>query len=419
MPASALNRWIIVIGTILCPNVFGQGLVPHAELALLNYYEFWEVNLPLQASETLREVRFLDDTVYAISDRSTLYAVRADLGTLRWAARLGAVGTRVFAPTHVRSFWGRDLALVSTSDHLEWLDHDTGQSVAKLDVPYIPTSSAASDGVRVYVGALDGLLYAYEFFPFNGSADIRVMWRVKTGGAISATPVLWGQDLFVASRDGRIRVGDAVDRSFRWVFRSGGALSQDIFVDGTGVYFACDDHCVYKVNTQTGAASWRFRTPAIAQGPPIIQGDRVYQIVVGHGVYAIDSDAGVELWHVPDAVEYISATLDTLHFMAADGDLLAVGAADGAIQERIYGGDARLVARNPTGQAMFLAGRRGLVMCAQDQRIPYLRFGEIEAGRRRTEVPEATSEEPGTPPTDSPTLRDLLSGSDTKPLLGD
>jgi len=397
----------------------GQDLIPSAELAQVEHYKFWQTRLPLLEDDTVSRVYLVDENIYAVTARSNLYAVHADVGTIRWVVNLGGPGNRVFQPTHVRSFWGRDLTLVATSETIKWIDRATGEQVASLDLDFIPSTSAVSDGVRTYACGLDSMLHCIELVPSGGGVAAIEKWRIRTQGITTSSPVLWGGGLFFASQDAKIRACDSYDKSRFWVFNGSSPITADIYVDSTGVYFGSDDRNLYKLDVNTGRGLWRFRTPGMIRSQPVLIGEMLYQHVEEHGIYAVHTDTGAQVWHTPDAVEFISASDDQVYTLSRSGEIVGANQLTGLVQSRMAAGNVELVARNTVSAAMYLGSRDGRLMCAQHKSIPYLRFEDVQArlanqgrvaARTSTSAEETVAEQ-------SPRLIDLLrSKSDATPV---
>ncbi len=396
-----------------------QDLIHSAELAQVEQYKFWQAQLPLLDDDTVSRVYLVDENIYAVTARANLYAVHADVGTIRWAVNLGGPGNRVFQPTHVRSFWGRDLTLVSTSATIKWLDRATGEQVASLDLDFIPTTSALSDGVRTYACGLDSMLHCIELVPSGGGVAAIEKWRIRTQGITVSSPVLWGGGLFFASQDAKIRACDSYDKTRFWVFQGTAPIAADIYVDSTGVYFGSDDHNLYKLDVNTGRGLWRFRTPGVILSQPVLIGEMLYQQVEEHGIYAVHTDTGAQVWHAPDATEFISASDDQVYTLSRNGEIIGANQLTGRVQSRMDAGNVALVARNTASAAMYLANRDGWMMCAQHKSIPYLRFEDVQArqANRGRVVAQTTTSAEEAVAEQGPRLIDLLrSKSDAMPV---
>ncbi len=399
--------------------VVGQDLIRSAELAQVEHYKFWQVHLPLLDDDIVSRVYLVGENIYAVTARSNLYAVHADVGTIRWATNLGGPGNRVFQPTHVRSFWGRDLTLVSTSETIKWLDRATGQRVASLDLDFIPSTSALSDGVRTYVCGLDSMLHCIELVPSGEGVAAIEKWRIRTQEITTSSPVLWGGGLFFASQDAKIRACDSYDKSRFWVFKGSAPITADIYVDSTGVYFGSGDHNLYQLDVNTGRGLWRFRTPGMIRSQPVLIGETLYQQVAEKGVYAVHTDTGKQIWHAPDASEFISASDDQIYVLSRSGEIVGLAQSTGTVQSEMDAGTVELVARNTASAAMYLGSCDGRLMCAQHKSVPYLRFEDVQARQAAQGRVAAQTDTPAEENVagQSPRLIDLLrSKSDATPV---
>ena len=378
MPKKAIALSMIAALSLWCPAL-AQDLVSSQALSELGFYKYWQAQLPLKDAETLEAVHLVGENIYGATNRGYLYAIHADIDVLRWGAQLGGSGTRIFPPTHVRSFWGKDLVLITTSDGIQWRDRADGELVQRLEIDFVPSAAAVSDGVRIYACGLDSMLRCYELVPTPTGISAVLKWRVRMGQPSVSTPSLWRGGLFFGSEDGKIRACDSYDKTRFWVFRSGASIHGGIHVDSTGVYFATMDSHLYKLDVNTGKALWRYRTPGSMSAAPVLVGDILFQEVQGQGIYALNADTGALNWHDLAAGSFITASKQRVFFTVPGQGIAAADSRTGEIAERVLAPDAELVARNSVSSAMYLANRSGRVLCAQDQSVPYLRFEKIEA----------------------------------------
>lgn len=402
---AALSSW--------CP-VLGQDLISGQSLSDLGFYKYWQAQLPLEAAESLEALHLVGENIYGATTQGYLYALHTDIGVLRWGAQLGGAGTRVFPPTHVRSFWGKDLVLITTSDGIQWRDRADGGLVSRLEIDFVPSSAAVSDGLRVYACGLNSMLYCFELVPTPTGISTVLKWRVRMGRPSVSAPTLWSGGLFFGSGDGKIRACDSHEKTRFWVFQSGAPIADGLHVDSTGVYFAAMDTHVYKLDVSTGRGLWRFRTPGSMRSKPVLVGDILFQEVQSQGIYALNADTGALNWHDPAAGSFIAASNRRVFFTQSGQDIAAADSRTGEIVERVFAPDAELVARNSASSAMYLASRSGRVLCAQDQSVPYLRFEKIEAhflDQSKGQAAEAASDLQGTDRS-RPALIDLLRSKD-------
>ncbi len=399
----------------------GQDLVSAGALNELGYYKYWQNQIPLEDGDTIKILNRVDGTLYAVSDRGAVYAVQADTGLPLWSYRAAQPGDWVFLPSHTRSFYGRDLTLITTSRVLEWRDRFTGELVARIEPGFVPSERAVSDGVRVFAPGLDARMHCLEFTLVNDEVRAYGKWQTITGEVSLTSPVLWSGGLFFASKDGKVRACVADNKQRLWVFRTLAPVVGDMHVDSTGVYFGSIDRMVYKLDVESGRGIARFRTPGYITSAPSVVGETVFQIVDNHGLYALDSASLEQRWHIQEASGLIAVS-DTQTLLMGDGEILAVESAGGTTRQRIPALDVEIIVPNIVSSAMFLASRDGRILCAQEQHVPFLRFEQLTAAYSAGTTAAAAVGQGDEAPDDAASrrsrLRELLSNDSAAFIVG-
>ena len=180
----------------------------------------------------------------------------------------------------------------------------------------IQTAPALSaNGDTVYVGSLDGNLYAIPTLN-TGAATHSALWATPTGGDLySSSPVLakigGAPYLFIGSTSQRAFAISAVTGNILWsksigtVFATP-AVATDASGNATAVYFATYDtsptraNYLYKLNPADGNPVWQFPTVpnvigAVVSSPAIGQNGTVYFGSEDGNVYAAKPD-GTPQW---------------------------------------------------------------------------------------------------------------------------
>jgi hypothetical protein len=116
---------------------------------------------------------------------------------------------------------------------------------------------------------------------------------------------------------------------------------------------------------------------------PVLLGERLFQVVEGRGIYVIDTNSGDTLWTLNEAAAFISATPQRVHLLSNQGEILVVDPSNGHIVQRYWTAGARFAVANTSTSAMYLADSSGLVQCAAEKFVPYLRFEAAEASLAR------------------------------------
>lgn len=191
--------------------------------------------------------------VYFGSDK--LYAVSVAKGSLIWSYDPSAtvpVGTNSYiasSPTIDTTgniYFGsnnNNVYSVSSWGSLNW-KYSTGGAV---------TTTPTVRNQAVYVGSTDGYLYALG----GGS----VVWKYKTNGPIASSPALapGGGTVYVGSSDNSTYSLSSLG-AFNWKYTTGGPVLSSVTVDYAGiVYFGSNDKSVYSVSA-TGTILWKYKT---------------------------------------------------------------------------------------------------------------------------------------------------------------
>lgn len=177
----------------------------------------------------------------------------------------------------------------------------------------IVTSPAIAAGA-VYIGALDGHLYAID------QETGKEKWNFKSRMPIASSPAVVGDTLYFVSSAGSLAALDVKTGKPKWVYaieyerkfearnlHGYPSAAQtipdawDLFtsspaVAGGKVYFGSGDGNVYAVDAQTGTLLWKFATKDVVHSSPAVVNNTVYIGSWDSYLYAIDADTGQEKW---------------------------------------------------------------------------------------------------------------------------
>ncbi|MBT5690594.1 MAG: DUF5011 domain-containing protein, partial [Opitutae bacterium] len=222
------------------------------------------------------------------------------------------------------------------------------------------------DGTTVYLGAMDGNLYALdvgtgtkkwefpagaaEFGPavigsdgtvFVGTNKVYALdgqtgakkWEFAAGLYVSSTLALGADDtLYVTSEDKKVYALDGQAGTKKWEFDSGATVHSPVVgVDGI-VYVQSDKF--YALDGATGAKLWEFETGPLVWTTPVIRADgSVYVGSNDKKLYALDGRTGDINWEfaTPDAVKTLVIGADaTIYIVAKDKKIYALDGQTGA-----------------------------------------------------------------------------------------
>jgi len=139
----------------------------------------------------------------------------------------------------------------------------------------IESTAAIVDGI-VYVGSLDGKLYALDL------RTGKVRFRYTAGGEIKSSPSVHEGIVYFGDESGLFHAVDAKTGAVRWTFPTdGGVTSSANFAPEaksgqSWVLFGSYDGFLYCLDAKTGRLIWKLETESYVHATPAVAGSRVY-----------------------------------------------------------------------------------------------------------------------------------------------
>jgi len=207
-------------------------------------------------------------------------------------------------------------------------------------------ATATVAGETVYVGSLDGHLYAVTL---EGGVE---RWVYAAGAPIKTAPSVHEGTVYFGDEDGVFHAIDRTSGKERWRFEAGAEINSSAnFAAGCAV-FGSHDESIYCLDTDDGTLRWKVETqgyvfgmPAVADGhvfsagcetireaeigayvgaSPALRDGRAYFGTFDNRVVAIELASGETLW----AYRNPDRQFPFLSSVAVDGTLAVVGGRD-------------------------------------------------------------------------------------------
>jgi hypothetical protein len=225
-------------------------------------------------------------------------------------------------------------------------------------------------------------------------ADNVPIWRIRTKTPIVARPLLTPSAVYFASRDGTIHACTPGQKTKVWTVELGTQVTAKMRLDDARLLVPGVDGSLYCLDAASGQLGWRFRTPGQLRTPPATAGNTVYQYSQDHGLYAIDMDTGRQLWQRPAGLQFLAQDGSVAYVLNGLQEIVGIDS-DGAREVAcVQAGRVELAATSPQGPSIFLASRRGQLICVRPASHPYLRRKQVSAAWQSS--PAATAgAEPG------------------------
>lgn len=125
----------------------------------------------------------------------------------------------------------------------------------------IESTAAIADGT-VYVGALDGILYAID------AQTGEKQWTYQTNSSIKASPAIHDGVVYFGDGDGVFHAVDINTHKMKWQFSTEGEIISSANFAGDRVLFGSYDGFLYCLKRENGELVWKFETEGYVHGTP-------------------------------------------------------------------------------------------------------------------------------------------------------
>jgi outer membrane protein assembly factor BamB len=239
-------------------------------------------------------------------DRGELTAFDARTGAVRWRRPLPATESSPLAA-------GGLVWVADWSGAVSAFDARTGRLRWRRVLDGAVKSSATLGGGRLYVGTYAGTLYSLD--PWTGAELWRssVRRRLIGRGRFYSTPAVAHARVYVGATDGVVYAYGARSGRLRWSFTTGGYVYGSPAVWRGLVLIGSYDGRLYALDAGTGRQRWRFDAGGRISGSASVVGDVAYISTLSERTYALDVRTGRELWQFPDG-KYCAGVADRNRF---------------------------------------------------------------------------------------------------------
>jgi outer membrane protein assembly factor BamB/tRNA A-37 threonylcarbamoyl transferase component Bud32 len=247
----------------------------------------WDLNIKTPAKSGFAVV---DGTVYAYGDNGNVYAV-SDAGDVQ-VYGIGAAGN--------------------------------GTANSKLPVERTATPAVAEGAL--YVGGLDGQVYAIDV---DQQSQV---WSTDIGQSIRASPVVTGGRAFVASTDGTVAALSVVDGAQEWSASTESQVLSSPAIDEGALYVGAGDARLYAFGIGNGTVEWGFDADGAVHASPTVGASHVYAGTLGGTLYAVRKDGGSRAWSYEATDDIVGSPVlaqESLFVVDRSGVVHAVEPSDG------------------------------------------------------------------------------------------
>ncbi len=200
---------------------------------------------------------------------------------------------------------GGRLYIAGENGYARCIDPHTGKLIWKQFLGGIgPGTKLGSNGSETSPAVADGDYYAATYDGDLFCLDIRdgsVRWKAKTFDDTDASPVVSGDNVYIASEEVVSHLysfdRENGDEVWRYSDNKHGFWSTPAVV-GDRVWIGGDDQNLHCVDARSGEGIWKFKTGgAVWSSPCVVDGNVIFGSRDGN-LYMLDAASGQEIWRI-------------------------------------------------------------------------------------------------------------------------
>lgn len=235
------------------------------------------------------------------------YALRVNNGTLVWSSPIDLIGPICSNPVVARGKIYLTASDFASVHRIYAYDADTGAPIWDSGSTFSPISIASSNGVAVangvlYYGSVGGTTGA-ELYAFNADTGLQ-LWNTGTtssqdiGGAIHTAPAVYKGRVYVGAGDGYVYAFDAKSGEFKWRFNAGSSggsfICSPVIANGV-LYVGSSVGFVYALNYSSGSMLWAGHVGGRIDATPAVADGRLYTSSIDGLVHCYSLEPGAML----------------------------------------------------------------------------------------------------------------------------
>ncbi len=203
--------------------------------------------------------------------------------------------------------------------------------------PFASRTQPVVAGNRLFIGSLNGRMYALNATQDAGGGSPTILWSYDTGAPIRHSAAVYSNTVYFGAYNGRVYALNAATGALVWSFLTGGGIATAPVVDANTVYIGSTDGYFYALNAATGQMRWNYYTgaPILTSAALSADGQTVYFGAENIYAYALRTSDGQLRWRtrlqgqslgdvwpvvVGNLVVFRSQPLRNFHFLLHEGD---------------------------------------------------------------------------------------------------
>lgn len=331
---------------------------------------WWGHAVTNSARDKLLYLTVDENLLYAQSSSGTVTAFDCESGKKLWAVQVGPSDRAIYPATTTK-----DLVLVVTGMTLFGLRKTDGSIMWDLKLPGQPTSSPVTDDRKLFLGFLDGSMYAFDIVKLGELSAkqmmpqwsyLTVLWRYKTSKSIVTPAIPTSRLVCFASRDGSLYSVTKDDRELMFQFETDAPLSAPMARYKNALIVASEDYNVYSINIENGGYNWQFSSGLMIRRAPIAIANELYLMPEHGGMFKLTADTGRQLWWRPHVEHFISLSPTRVYGIDRRNNLAILSRADGSLLGALPMEHFKVRVLNERSDRIFMATERGMIVALRE-----------------------------------------------------
>jgi outer membrane protein assembly factor BamB len=322
------------------------------------------------ARDTVAHLGMDEDLIFVQATSGVLTAFDSESGQQRWAVQLGRYDEPTF-PTVTNE----DVVLAVVGTSMYGIDKRLGGIMWSLRLPGPPSTGPSVDENQVYVGTLDGSVYAFSLRKIRAlyldrrlpewSYDALV-WRYQAAKEVTSPPISAGRNVTFASRDGSLYAVSTSRRELTYQFETDAPIVAPMARVGEVQFLASEDYNFYAINGNNGRVLWEFVTGLPIRKAPYAIGPNLFLTPDRGGLFCLEVATGQLRWWQPRLTNFVGMTQTMVFARDEDQNLVIVDLKDGRFVGRIPARRYGLHVANDRNNRVYLGTTTGRVMALRE-----------------------------------------------------
>ncbi|RLS44222.1 MAG: pyrrolo-quinoline quinone [Planctomycetota bacterium] len=409
--------WALLSGVAMAQRQTADKVLPtQQQLSRFGLERAWWGQATLNPSrDKVRHVTVDEDIVYIQASSGSTTAFNSETGERLWAIQLGRFDQPSFAAVS-----NEDLALFVVGSTMYGIEKATGKTAWTLTLPGQPSTGPSVDDNQVYVGTLDGSVYAFSLRKIRRLYQEQrlpqwsheaLAWRYQAGKEVTSPPIATGRTVNFASRDGSLYSVSAADRKLVYQMETDKPIVAPLVRSGKLQFLASEDFKFYAINivepttnkdkdkdkdngkdNVNGTVKWEFTSGLPIRRAPVVVANDLFLMPDRDGMYCLNASTGALRWRQPYLIRFLAIAGDAMYASDEDGNLIKTNKATGVIAGSYPLRAFSVKVSNDRTDRIYMATESGLIIAPRQKgeslptfhkfpdRLPILPLVEPEEG---------------------------------------